>query len=272
MSVEKMSAVLHHAPVKGTAKLLLVGIANHEGDGGAWPAMSTLAKYANVTERNASKMIQVLKDQGLVEVVERLGRTNIFRTTVECPADCDGSTNHRYQPPSPATPVASDTPVGNDTPTPVASDGTPPSVATGEPSINHQVNHLTQNAENEFEKFWEAYPKKTNRAAAFDEFERRDLKWDAIIDGAIRYAESEIVDGEERWIKSPANFIRDETWRQRFKPGATARRRIADQKRAEQVANNETEVRELPPKCIHNPDVSVLKCEECRTAWISATE
>lgn len=272
MSVEKMAAVLHHAPVRGTAKLLLVGIANHEGDGGAWPAMATLATYANVTERNASKMIQVLKEQGLLEVEERLGRTNIFRTTIECPPDCDGSTNHRYLPPSLPTPVASDTPVATDTPTPVASDTPPPSPVTGEPSLNHQKNHLTQNAENVFEIFWNIYPKKTNRAAAFDEFERRDLKWDAIIDGATRYAESEIMDGEERWVKSPANFIRDETWRQRFKPGAAARRRIADQKRAEQIQNNETEIRELPPKCVHNPDVSVLKCEECRTAWISTTE
>jgi hypothetical protein len=269
MSVEKMAAVLHHAPVKGTAKLLLVGIANHEGDGGAWPAMATLARYANVTERNASKMIQILKEQGLVEVVERLGRTNIFRTVVECPDDCDKSVNHRYQPPSPATPVGSDTPVGNDTPTPVASDTPPPSPVTGEPSYNHQLNQNTQIAEEVFEQFWEIYPKKTGRADAFDEFERRDLKWDAIIDGARRYAESEIVDGEARWIKSPANFIRDETWRQRFKPGATARRRAAEEKRKQEATVAEEMVREQPPRCTHNPDISVLKCEECRTNWLA---
>jgi hypothetical protein len=271
MSVEKMAAVLHHAPVRGTAKLLLVGIANHEGDGGAWPAMATLAQYANVSERNAIKMIRVLQEKGLVEVIERLGRTNIFRTMVECPHDCDGSTNHRYAPqivPRP-TPVGSDTPDASDTPTPVASDTPPLSVATPEPLLNHQVNQYTHNAEIEFERFWNIYPKKTGRADAFDEFERRDLKWDAIIDGAIRYLESEIMDGEQRWVKSPANFIRDETWRQRFKPGIAARRREANEKRAAAVQINKTEIRELPPKCIHNPEQSVLRCEECKNEWLA---
>ena len=120
-----------------------------------------------------------------------------------------------------------------------------------------------------FDEFWEHYPKKTGRAAAFDVFERYDLKWDAIIDGAKRYAESEIVDGEERWIKSPANFIRDETWRQRFKPGIAARQAIAEARRAEQQQQVENEIRELPPKCSHNPSVSVLRCEMCRTEWLA---
>ena len=119
-----------------------------------------------------------------------------------------------------------------------------------------------------FDEFWEHYPKKTGRAAAFDVFERYDLKWDAIIDGAKRYAESEIVDGEERWIKSPANFIRDQTWRQRFKPGIAARRAIAETRRAEQQ-QADNDVRELPPRCTHNPDVSVLKCELCKAEWLA---
>jgi hypothetical protein len=167
------------------------------------------------------------------------------------------------------TPVGSDTPVASDTPTPVASDTPPLSVATPEPLLNHQVNQYTHNAEIEFERFWNIYPKKTGRADAFDEFERRDLKWDAIIDGAIRYLESEIMDGEQRWVKSPANFIRDETWRQRFKPGIAARRREANEKRAAAVQINKTEIRELPPKCIHNPEQSVLRCEECKNEWLA---
>ncbi len=266
MSIEKMAAVLHHAPVKGTAKLLLVGIANHEGDGGAWPSMATLARYANVTERNAIKMVRLLESAGLVEIDERLGRTNIFRTLVECPPNCDGTVNHRH-----VTPVASITPVATDTPTPVASDTPPLSLATPEPSYNHQ-NNLTIDAQTKFDEFWEIYPKKTGRRAAFEEFELYGLKWDAIIDGAKRYAESEIIDGEERWIKSPANFIRDQTWRQRFKPGIKARRKHAEQQRAEIQQNAENETRELPPKCKHNPDVSVLKCEMCRTEWLAQPE
>jgi hypothetical protein len=123
-----------------------------------------------------------------------------------------------------------------------------------------------------FEEFWEAYPKKSGRRAAFEEFEMYGLKWDAIIDGARRYAESTIVDGEERWIKSPANFIKDQTWRQRFKPGIEAQRRARAAVQAQQQQNTENEVRELPPKCKHNPTVSVLKCELCRDEWLATTE
>lgn len=104
MSVEAIAAVLHHSAATGTAKLVLIGIANHDGDGGSWPSLATLAKYANVDPRNVRAAITRLVELGEVEVDQQGGgthrtadhlRPNLYRVLVRCPADCDGTTQHR---------------------------------------------------------------------------------------------------------------------------------------------------------------------------------
>jgi len=50
MSLEKIIDVLYHSKAEGARKLVLIGIANHEGDQGSYPAVATLAKYANCSE------------------------------------------------------------------------------------------------------------------------------------------------------------------------------------------------------------------------------
>ena len=64
MSVEAISLVLNHSKAKGTAKVVLIGIANHDGDGGSWPSHETLARYAQVDERNVRDAIKKLVDLG----------------------------------------------------------------------------------------------------------------------------------------------------------------------------------------------------------------
>jgi hypothetical protein len=104
VSVEAMSAVLHHSRAKGTAKLVLLGIANHQGDGGAWPAVSTLARYANTTPRSVQRAIDALCTKGeLVREVQAGGgrdvpdhsRPNRYDVVVTCPPWCDRTTHHR---------------------------------------------------------------------------------------------------------------------------------------------------------------------------------
>ena len=64
MSVESMAIALHHSRSKGTAKVVLLGIANHDGDGGAYPTVATLAKYANVSRANVQKALTKLESLG----------------------------------------------------------------------------------------------------------------------------------------------------------------------------------------------------------------
>lgn len=104
MSIEHMAVVLHHSKSKGTAKLVLLGIANHQGDGGAWPSLSTLATYANVDVRNVRKALAQLRGRGEVRVHVQDGgprelddqlRPNRYDVLVTCPPWCDRTPQHR---------------------------------------------------------------------------------------------------------------------------------------------------------------------------------
>jgi hypothetical protein len=155
MSVESMAVVLHHSPAKGTDKVILLGIANHDGDGGAWPAVATLAKYANIDTRGVQKVLARLEESGqITRYVQEGGtlamrngqRPNRYVINVVCPVDCDRTTSHR-------TPVRTDTPVSADTPTPVLQDTPTPVRAdtqtilepSGEPSGSAALRAATAN-------------------------------------------------------------------------------------------------------------------------------
>lgn len=154
MSVESLGIVLHHSRAAGTAKVLLIGIANHDGDGGSWPSIATLAKYARITERNVQKALRDLVDLGEIEVIAQAGgnhqtearyRPNRYVIKVSCPSTCDRSASHRCEGDEYVEPklrgVADDTPddlagVSNVTPLRgVVSDASGVSQTTPEPSL-----------------------------------------------------------------------------------------------------------------------------------------
>ena len=104
MSIESIAICLHHSKAAKTEKLVLLGIANHDGDGGAWPSIATLARYANCSERHVQRAIQSLVELGEIRVVDQAGgndetrrdrRPNLYKVLVRCPADCDGTSQHR---------------------------------------------------------------------------------------------------------------------------------------------------------------------------------
>src|SRR5690349_1148756 len=99
-----MAIALHHSRARGTAKLVLLGIANHDGDGGAWPSVATLARYANVSHRNVQKAVEQLEALREVRRVVQGGgdhrfaeheRPNRYEFLLRCPADCDRSSRHK---------------------------------------------------------------------------------------------------------------------------------------------------------------------------------
>jgi len=103
MSAEAMALALHHSRAKGTAKLVLIGIANHDGDGGAWPSVATLAKYAGVDARSVQRAIVALEKLGEIRRVIGGGgtnatpdhsRPNLYEVQLRCPDTCDGTKNH----------------------------------------------------------------------------------------------------------------------------------------------------------------------------------
>ena len=97
MSIEVMASVLHHSKATGATLLVALGIANHQGNGGAYPSRAILAKYARCSERYVVQATQQLVDLGELKINYRAGvnGTNVYYLEIACPDDCDRSTNHR---------------------------------------------------------------------------------------------------------------------------------------------------------------------------------
>ena len=113
MSIESIAVCLHHSQSAKTEKLVLLGIANHDGDGGAWPSVGTLARYANCSERHVQRAIQSLVELGEIRVVDQAGgnsetrrdrRPNLYKVLVRCPDNCDGTAQHRLRGDADGTP------------------------------------------------------------------------------------------------------------------------------------------------------------------------
>lgn len=104
MSIESVAIALHHSRAKGAVKLVLIGIANHDGDGGAWPSVATLAKYAGVDPRSARRAVEQLEKLHEVKRDLQAGgdrrtadheRPNLYRFLLRCPPNCDRTSRHR---------------------------------------------------------------------------------------------------------------------------------------------------------------------------------
>ena len=73
MSVESLSRALNVPDVTQPERLVLVGIANHDGDGGAWPSIATLARYSCVKERAVQTTISAMVAKGWLRVQVNAG-------------------------------------------------------------------------------------------------------------------------------------------------------------------------------------------------------
>jgi Helix-turn-helix domain len=79
MSIESMVTVLNADNLTARRKLILLGIANHDGDGGSWPSVATLARYAVCSTRTVQRELQRLSDEGFVTIEIRAGGSSRTR-------------------------------------------------------------------------------------------------------------------------------------------------------------------------------------------------
>lgn len=119
MSIESVAKALHTHGLTATQKLVLVGIANHDGDGGAWPSMETLALYAECSERHARRTVRELEALGLVTTYLNQGGTATTpsdRRPNRYDLHLDGGTQHVRPRGDPGVRTGGHTgPVGGDT-------------------------------------------------------------------------------------------------------------------------------------------------------------
>jgi hypothetical protein len=104
VSVESLAIALNHSKAKGVARLVLIGMANHDGDGGIWPSVDRLRRYAGgVDRRTVQRAVEQLVALGEVARLVNEGgnrttandrRPNLYRFLLTCPPDCDRTTQH----------------------------------------------------------------------------------------------------------------------------------------------------------------------------------
>lgn len=206
MSVEAISAVLHNSKAKGTTKLVLIGIANHEGDGGAWPTLETLGKYAACSRSTVKSAIRWLVEHGEIEVLQNAGgndrtrpdrRPNLYRVLVPNyegrrtnPRPENGGQKHKER-------GAEMLFTGGDGQTP----NRPIEPSLVEPSINM------------FETFWKTYPRRTAKPEAKKAFIKA-LDTGAAADTIIKAAERFARDPNRvpQFTPHPATWLNQHRW------------------------------------------------------------
>jgi|TARA_R100000084_G_scaffold107247_1_gene66857 hypothetical protein len=183
MSVKLMNRVWKHSRAKGTARLVLLAIADHCNTAGvAWPSLTRLASYVNVNRRNTINAINQLVKMGELTRVHngQTGRATTYKVTLGSVATDTG--------------VATDTSVGGDT------GGV--SEETPQPPLNRQESLL---GESNFDAFWKAYPKKVGKGAAVKAYDKalKGTPHDIIMEGLERY------DPDPGYICNPATWLNE---------------------------------------------------------------
>jgi hypothetical protein len=68
MAIEVMTAVWNHSKASPAAKLVLLAIADHQGERGAWPSEATLARVTGMSERSVRRKVAELVELGELSV------------------------------------------------------------------------------------------------------------------------------------------------------------------------------------------------------------
>ena len=195
MSIEAVSLVLNNSRATGRAKLVLLGIANHLGDHGAWPSISTLARYANSSERSVKRDIQELVELGELKVelqnapTKTQYKTNLYWITISSGVTDSASGVTDW--------VSRGDSSGKSGVTPV---GTQNIILTiKEPSLKSDLDS--------FDTFWLLYPKRIAKADALKAWKQAIKKKtaDELIALTKAYSESKLPD--MTYIPYPASWL-----------------------------------------------------------------
>ena len=195
MSIEAVSLVLNNSRATGRAKLVLLGIANHLGDHGAWPSISTLARYANASERSVKRDIQELVELGELKVelqnapTKTQYKTNLYWITISSGVTDSASGVTDWASRGDSSGKSGVTPVGTQN----------INITIKEPSLKSDLES--------FETFWLLYPKKVAKADAIKAWKQATKKKtaDELIGLVKAYSESKLPD--QQYIPYPASWL-----------------------------------------------------------------
>jgi hypothetical protein len=200
MSIEAVSLVLNNSRATGRAKLVLLGIANHLGDQGAWPSISTLARYANASERSVKRDIQELIELGELRVELQNAPTNHqYKTNLYWITISSGVTDL-------ASGVTDWVSRGD-------SSGKSGVTPIGTQNIIRTIKESSKKTSNDrFDEFWNLYPKKVAKADALKAWNKaiKRKTADELIGLTKAYSESKLPD--ITYIPYPASWLNKELY------------------------------------------------------------
>ena len=186
-----MNAVWRHSKADGRARLVLLAIADHQGEIGAWPSIQTLSRMVNASERSVQRDIQYLQNIGELRVevqnapTQAQYKSNLYWVTVS------GVTNTA----SGVTNTASGVTAG------------------GVLTLNRTLNEDIESVKELFDEFWKEYPRKSDKRAALKAFRSAltRAKFEEILAGAIKFASDPNLP-EQQYIKHPATWLNADAW------------------------------------------------------------
>ena len=200
MSIEAVSLVLNKSKATGRAKLVLLGIANHLGDQGAWPSIATLARYANASERSIKRDLQELVELGELKIelqnapTNHQYKTNLYWITIQAGVTTEASGVTDWVSRGDSSGKSGVTPVGTQ-------------------NINLTIKEPSKKTGNDrFDEFWNLYPKKVAKADALKAWNKALKKKtaDELIGLTKAYAESKLPD--MTYIPYPASWLNKELY------------------------------------------------------------
>lgn len=216
MSIQIMNAVWEHSKSDGRARLVLLAIADHQGEIGAWPSLKTLAKMSNASERSVQRDIEYLQNIGELEVHYQQAPTrshyksNLYFVRLPGVTDSNGGVTN-------TEPGVTNTAGGVTT--------------VGVQSLKETITEPLENSivSDLFNEFWKEYPRKSDRRAALKAFKSAltRVTFEEILTGTIRYANDPNLP-EKRYVKHPATWLNADAWENEPLPVDPVRQRELD--------------------------------------------
>lgn len=184
MSVKVIADVWQHSQAKGTARLVILALADHaDHDGFCWPSLTRIATYCKVNRANVSRNLKKLIESGEVQRIT--------------PGNQNTTTKYRVQ-------VGAEAHLGAVAQLGVGAE------AHHEPSIYPSIESIKgETPENDyFDEFWKQYPRKVAKAEARKAYVKALGKssHEEIMAGLARY------DPDPEYTCHPTTWLNQERW------------------------------------------------------------
>jgi len=205
MSVSALTSAFYHSESKYTTRLVLLAIANFDNPLGSFPSLDTIGRLAGgVNRRTVQRAIDELVELGELTEVSRNGTTNLYRLTISCPENCDGSTSHKPQNKGGGVQT---------TRGPQTTGGGGVQTTGGAVSRPPKLKDNAKNNSTAFEDFWREYPKKEGKQSSLIAFNKalKLVTAEELIEAAKNYALA-TKNREKQYIRKAYNWLKDEDY------------------------------------------------------------